>query len=257
MSSNSTVIADTHCHFGAYSSRDEVLARAVDGEVKIVVATSRPSEYRDLSYRFGASSGIEIGLGFHPECAGSIYVPYELEICRQFVSKVKWISEVGMDAVIADGVSSNFGATPTLVAQRELLDIVLDMARPEQVLSIHSRGAEEDVIDAMRQHGLRRGVLHYFLGSNQLASKARDEGLSFSVHPHMLKSAEGREFVEWVPLDAMLFETDGPYFSTDGRPIEPMDCLNLASAVAEMRGMKTPDLMASVASNFDRLVSDS
>ena len=252
---NRVLLADTHCHFGMYRNRANILARAVDAGVIVVAATSRPSEYRDLNQRFRGTRGLEVGLGFHPECAGSVYVPYELEIFREVVKNVRWISEVGMDGVIAEQVSTCFGNKPTLGAQADLLRSVLERVDENQVLSLHSRGAESHVVREVEAHGHRRAILHYFSGPHTAATQARDAGLYFSVHPEMLKSASGREFIQWVPVDGLLFETDGPYFRFKDHQIEPRDCVSFATDVADIRNVDPSALIRCVSDNYAHLVS--
>ncbi len=208
----------------------------------MVAATSRASEYRDLSAAISAAPQVLVGLGMHPECAGSIYVPYELEIFTECAFVAKWISEVGLDAPIADAVSDKFGAQPHLDAQLELFNRVLDIAGPDKTYSVHSRGAAAQTLKALESHQIDRVVLHDFTGADKEMQQAIAMGYYFSLHPTMLTSASGARLMAALPLERMLLETDGPYYLWQDHRIEPSDCSSFAERLQALWASIQPNL---------------
>ena len=180
-------IADMHCHLGMYADPEAVTSRANAVDVTVVVATSRASEYRGLIRH--RRPGLRIGLGIHPECAGSVYAPFEVEIFEREVTSTAWISEVGLDGVIADSVSACFGHVPDLAAQQELFDAVLSLAGPDKIYSVHSRGAAHRTVRMLADHGCRRVIMHGFDGSPADRDRALDVGCYFSIHPAMFEQS--------------------------------------------------------------------
>jgi TatD DNase family protein len=248
-------LADTHCHWNLYADREEVLGRARAANVRIIVASSRPSEYRALTHDLSEPrQGIDFGLGFHPECAGSIYVPYEKDIFLRQVDTTSWISEIGVDAELAKSASAHFGSTPGLGEQLDLFQWVLSSLPASKILSVHSRGAESDVIEELRAHPGHSAIFHFFMGTKEQAELAIGDGHLFSINVAMLGIQESRALVEWLPLDHVLLETDGPFFRWQNRPIQPADLLDVVSSIAAIRGCEEHEVARAVSGNFSRLI---
>jgi TatD DNase family protein len=249
------IIHDTHCHLGMYRDRQGVIDRANASSVEIVCSTVRPSEYRDSMF-LRAQPSVTVGIGFHPEYAGSVYVPHEQAIFDGEIEKARWVSEVGLDAVIAGSVSPHFGEQPTMTAQIALFEYVLSRARDDQPLSVHSRGAAETTIDLLDAHDKRRVVLHRFDGTRDQAARALDRGYYFSINPAVLDDSAARELITRLPIEWMLLETDGPYFPFGDRAREPSDLRLFVEDLAELRKEEAGMLHKQIAANFDRLIND-
>jgi TatD DNase family protein len=247
-------IVDTHCHLSAYTDIDGVLARAGATGVDVVVATTRASESRALRALLGDRDGVEIGLGLHPECAGSVYESFELDVLAECLPTATWISEVGLDASIAASASTSYGAVPTLHAQVGMLEKVLDAAGPRHPYSVHSRGAEAQTIRMLIEHACTQVLLHFFTGETSQARAACDAGFVFSIHPAMLDDPAGRDLVCWLPIESILIETDGPFYDLDGVRVEPADCVSVAETIAKLRGVASDELARAAAANYARVV---
>lgn len=247
-------IADVHCHLGMYSDAEAVRSRARAAGVTVVVATSRASEYRGLIHH--QQPDLQIGLGMHPECAGSIYAPFEVEIFEREVASAAWISEVGLDGVIADRVSACFGQVPDLGAQQELFDTVLSLAGPDKIYSVHSRGAASLTVQMLTARACQRVIMHGFDGGAADRYQALEAGYHFSIHPAMLETEAGRELVRAIPANRMLLETDGPFFQWRGTRLEPGQCPRIVAALAAVRGDPADELAAALAANFAAVVTD-
>lgn len=243
-------LADTHCHLGRYAARPAVLARTRLSGTAVLVATARPTESRDLAHVLGPRPDVEVGLGFHPEAAGSGYNEVEFAVLREIVDDFRWVSEVGLDGPIAAGVGPDFGNQPTMAAQQELFERVLAITGPTRGYSVHSRGAERLTVELLRRAGVRHAVLHCFGGDPAEMDAALDAGYHFSVHPSMLRRPE---LLRRLPADRLLLETDGPYERWTGRTIEPADCADLLDAVGAVRRDRTLDLGERVRDNYRAL----
>jgi TatD DNase family protein len=106
------------------------------------------------------------------------------------------------------------------------------------VLSIHSRRASSDVLDALdarRDAGVP--VLHWFSGTPRELARAVALGCWFSVGPAMLTGAKGRALVAQMPRDRVLTESDGPFAQTNGRPATPADVGLAADGLALVWGL--------------------
>jgi TatD DNase family protein len=250
-----STIHDTHCHLGMYRDPQGVLERAIKSAVKVVSSTARPSEYRD-STTLRMQPSVTVGIGFHPEYAGSVYVTHEQAIFDDEIEHAPWVNEVGLDAVIANSISPHFGGLPTMEAQIGLFEFVLERTRAGQPLSVHSRGSAETTLDLLDQHDARRVVLHFFDGHRDQATRALAMGYYFSLNPALMSDPAARELMAWLPAERLLLETDGPYFSIADRAREPGDLRLFVTDLAELRMADPAHLSEQIATNFSRLLND-
>lgn len=241
------LMLDAHCHLSTYLDRAEMLRAATSSGVCVFGATNRPSEYRDckawLDLQPAEVRGRSlVGLGMHPEVAGSVYEQLELEIFEAASPHAAWISEIGLDAVIADRVSPHFGGLPSMSDQIELLERLLDVTtRRERGYSVHSRGAGKTLAQRLRAAGVT-ATFHWFSEDVDVARRVAELGHFFSANPAMMCDSVGREVLTWVPDDLLLLETDGPFVEWNGTRVQPADCREFLRCLSELRGQSRSHL---------------
>jgi TatD DNase family protein len=154
--------------------------------------------------------------------------------------RVVAIGEIGLDFEHVGGVSR--------VEQIKRLDALFGLARELYMpVSIHNRGASEDLIGAIRRHPGLRGVMHYFALEWEWAERFLDLGFYLSFAGLITRPSRSalREVVKHCPADRLLLETDSPYGNAHKRmgvPNRPAYLLDTAELVAELRGLKLDEL---------------
>ena len=80
---------------------------------------------------------------------------------------------------------------------------------------VHSRDAAQDTFDIIKASRVRKGLIHAFSGSKELAQEYIKMGFYISVGGVVtFKNARKIcEVVEAIPLDKLLVETDCPYMA--------------------------------------------
>ncbi|CAM3796926.1 TatD family hydrolase [Mycolicibacterium frederiksbergense] len=215
-------LIDTHCHVSAYIDPVATLREADEAGVAIVAVTEDPEEYRRLRTRLGRREHVEVALGLHPLRAAS-FGTNELARFFRLVPQAYWIGEVGLDY-------SRAGAATAKVQQR-VFDVVLTEAQPgRHPLTVHSRGAEKDVVRRLADAGLP-AILHWYTGPVNLVEEALQAGLYFSINIAMVWSRKFPSLMSAIPRDRILLETDGPYAKDRGRPAQPGRLNELATAL--------------------------
>src|SRR4051794_32101014 len=146
---------DTHCHIERYPDTLGVLRAAAEADVVTVAVTELPSAFQRLALRLGKRPGVRVALGLHPMRAEQA-TPMELALFVRQLDRTDYVGEVGLDG-------SQHGRT-TLRAQRRVFEHLLSQPRVrEKVLTVHSRGAEEETIQRLieaRSHA----ILHWYSG---------------------------------------------------------------------------------------------
>lgn len=124
-------------------------------------------------------------------------------------------------------------------------------------LVVHTRGAKEDTLNLLREHGGGevKGVLHCFTEDLDMAQQAIELGFYISISGIVtFRNAESlRETVKALPIEKLLIETDSPWLAPvpfRGKPNEPRFVANVAECVAELKEVSVEALARITADNF-------
>jgi TatD DNase family protein len=123
-----------------------------------------------------------------------------------------------------------------------------------KVLTVHSRRASAQVIDAVGLSYPGVVILHWFSGPLKDLERAAATGMYFSVNPAMGRSANGRKLVVAMPRDRVLTETDGPFVQVAGRPAVPQDTAEVLTLLGELWECTPSEAETRVAENLVRAV---
>jgi len=132
--------------------------------------------------------------------------------------------------------------------QRDRLDEMFNLALELDLpVSIHNRGADAEVADAISRHRGLRGVMHYFALEWDWAERFLDLGFYLSFAGLITRPSRTalREVVKRCPADRLLLETDSPYGNAQKRmdvPNRPEYLLDTAEVVAQLRGLSMDEL---------------
>ena len=154
-------------------------------------------------------------------------------------SRVVAIGEVGLD--FEHGA---VGRAEQISRLDWLFDIAVELDLP---VSIHNRGAAEEVAELIAAHPGLRGVMHYFALGWRDAQVFLDLGFYLSFAGLITRPSRGelRDVVKACPADRLLLETDSPYGNAHKRmgvPNRPAYLLDTAEVVAELRGTTLEEL---------------
>lgn len=239
-------LMDTHCHVSAYADPIAILKQADESGVAIVAVTEDPDQYRRLRTRLGRRRHVEVALGLHPLRATS-FGPLELARFFRLLPETGWIGEVGLDY-------SRAGAA-TAKAQQHVFDVVLTEAQPgRHPLTVHSRGAEKDVIRRLADARLP-AVLHWYTGPLSLVDDALDAGMYFSINIAMTRSKKFLPLATRIPKERILLETDGPHAQDRGQPARPSKIADVTKAIAQLWGTDENDAQKIILANQERFLS--
>lgn len=184
---------------------------------------------------------------YEPVWAGIGHYPLEtsaldIDALRELAAdeQVVAIGEIGLDFEHVGGVA----ADAQIQRLYDLFDLALELDLP---VSLHNRGADDEIAVSIKQHPGLRGVMHYFALDWDAAERFLDLGffLSFAGLITRPSRTELRDVVKRCPADRLLLETDSPYGNAQKRmgvPNRPAYLLDTAELVAELRGIRMEDL---------------
>jgi TatD DNase family protein len=205
---------DTHAHLSSTAfdpDREEVLDRAFAAGLSHIVEVGiepRSSVWaialaERLADRFVATCGI------HPHEAGRHALADVDALARHLANRrVVAVGETGLDFY------RDYAPRDRQMAIfRRHVELALEHELP---LVLHSRGAEETVLDVLEELGAERvgGVLHCYGGPPELVPRILALGFHLGFGGSVTRN-EGRyrRILQLVPLDRILLETDCPYLA--------------------------------------------
>lgn len=234
---------DLHCHIDLYPDPTAILDEAEARGTFVLAVTTTPKAWRGTRKLVGERARIRVALGLHPEVVAERYG--EVELLCALMPEARYVGEVGLD-----GSAPHRGS---IDRQVKVFDRILDECEKlgGRVLTIHSRGAAERVLDSIERHP-RAGlpILHWFSGSLKQLERAASLGCWFSVGPAMMRSAKGRDLAAAVPLERILTETDAPFARSGDRPLYPWEATDCVPELADLHGVDQKQMFDAIKRNL-------
>lgn len=203
---------DSHCHIDLYPKPELVLIESDKKEFPILSMTNLPSHFERGIPFFQNLHYVRQALGFHPLYANQH--KKEFSIFLRNLSKTSYIGEVGLD-FSKEGIDTK---AIQILTFESILKIIMGK---KKILSIHSRGAEEEVLNLLKKYKISNAIFHWYSGGLRLIDEIVKEGYYFSVNPAMPKSISGRKIISKIPQLNILTETDGPFVTENNNIIKP------------------------------------
>jgi TatD DNase family protein len=251
------MLIDSHAHLDDprfNTDRDAVLQRAWDAGLRKILTIGNGAGPDQMGCGIPiaeAHDWIYTTVGVHPHDASKVEDRHlgQMEDLAKH-PKVLAIGETGLDYY--------YDNSPRDV-QREVFRRQLALARKLDLPAIiHTRDADADTEEILKQETPARGVIHCFTSGERLAEFALSIGflVSFSGIVTFPNAKALAAIARRIPEDRIVIETDCPYLAPvphRGKRNEPGFVADTARFVAELRGIAVDELAARTAANFDRV----
>ncbi|MFD2719579.1 Qat anti-phage system TatD family nuclease QatD [Hymenobacter monticola] len=237
---------DAHCHIDLYPNPLQVARRCEQAGVITLAMTNLPSHFAQGRPHLLGFRKIRLALGLHPLHAPRHQAEYEL--FKQNLALTSYVGEVGLD-FSRDGVA-------TKQQQLQSFAFVLKQVQGQKkLLSLHSRGAESEVLAMLVSAGIRLAIFHWYTGPVATLKNISAHGYYFSVNPAMIRSEKGRQIIASIPQEKLLTETDGPFVQVSNRIAEPGDVAMVIHYLAAQWGLSSEEVVRRIQSNFSNLIA--
>jgi TatD DNase family protein len=243
------MLIDAHAHFDMYEDElDTVLAEVERRRILTLSNSLDPPSYRK-NLEVASRSDLVVPLfGVHPwsapEWAG------RLEELAGAAAGTPMVGEIGLDHRFVEDESQ-------YPAQREVLEFLLSEAGLHgRSVSLHTAGAEREILDALDRHGIERAIVHWYSGPFDVLEALAERGTYFTMGFGVTYHEHVRDLAAAIPEHLLLTETDNPggHAWLTGRPGMPKLLPFAIEALAEIRGTTPAEIEATVERNFKRLV---
>jgi TatD DNase family protein len=223
---------DAHAHIA-----DDVTARQVHalGRSHIFAMTRSISEAARIPTRY--AQHLTWGIGVHP-ATHAAQAQYDERGFAALLRRFALIGEIGLDRRAGD-----------LDRQTKTLTSILRIAADEPVLlSMHSAGAANQLIDILEQYRHPGTILHWWTEHGAALDRAIASGAYFSVNAAMSAEIIGR-----LPKERVLTETDFPARRAGAR--KPGDTAKIEAILQDRWGMGHAGVRSQLWLNLRRLAT--
>ncbi len=234
---------DFHCHIDLYPDPIHLLQGVIRERMYVLVPTTTPKAWDGTNKLVSNTPRVRVALGLHPELVFERH--QELDLFIEKLPDARYVGEIGVD-----------GTKPyqrSLPLQQTVFEEILKACTNQggKVLTIHSRGATNKVLDILQQNPAAGiPVLHWFSGSLRELKRAVSLGCWFTVGPAMLKGAKGRSLARAMPQNRIITETDGPFTSSGRDVMMPWDVDRAEHALADIWGVTYKESSEIILTNF-------
>lgn len=261
------ILLDVHCHLTHERFKGDIpkiVANSKKAGVKAVLVSGVNPEDNikvlELTKKYDilkASPGIypidalglapdETGL---PRHKGPINLEKQFSFFKENKKIIASIGEVGLDY--------KFGAEHKEKQKENFKKIIEFVEKFKKPLIVHSRKAEQDVLDILESSSIKKDkvVLHCFSGNKKLIKRAADKGFNFSIPCIINKLQHFQMLAEMVNISQLLTETDAPWLApTLGERNEPKNVLVTVKKIAEIKKFTPEETANNIWLNFQKLL---
>ncbi|MBT3690697.1 TatD family hydrolase [Candidatus Woesearchaeota archaeon] len=244
------MLIDVHCHLDYKDfdkDRDEVIENAKKNNVKIIISNGTDLESNkkvlELSKKYDI---IKPAFGLYPVEAENLSEE-EIDETLNFIKKNNpvAIGEVGLDLYNGKDIEK----------QKKVLVKLIDLSKELDIpLIIHSRKAEEEVIELLKETKPKKVILHCFCGNKELTKEAESLGYVFSIPATIIRTKTFKKLAKRIQLKSILTETDAPFLSPyEGKRNEPAYIKETIKKISEIKGLTEEELEKIIFMNYQNL----
>jgi TatD DNase family protein len=245
---NRSILVDAHSHLDRYG--DELPSVLVEIAERRILTFSNSMDLPSYERNVEISRSCKLVLptfGVHPWNAPE-YAD-RLDELRQAIERSPMLGEIGLDYHFVKDRSQ-------YDAQRKVLDFFLAAAaEQDKIITLHTKGAEEEIVRLLDQHRISRAIVHWYSGPLDALQELVERGCYFTVGVELLRSDYIRGVARRIPSDRILTETDNPggHQWLVGEPGMPNLLDDVIEALSRAKGMTSETIRGLVWTNVAKL----
>ena len=164
---------DAHAHLDHYDEPQEALARIESRRILTLANSMDPDSYeRNLALAEGCPFVLP-SFGIHPRRAPE-HVDHLADL-SSLIERSPMLGELGLDFHWV----RDTGTYPHQIRVFEFL--VRKAAEHDKIVNLHTKGAEQRILDTLRTFGVTRAIIHWYSGPMDVLDEMIAEGYLFTV----------------------------------------------------------------------------
>ena len=242
------MINDTHAHLDMLKDLEKAITNAKKANVKTIITQSVniDSLKKSLEIQKKHQEIVKLAAGLYPEETLNSEEFKKLEqIIKNNISSIIAIGEIGLDKT----------EKLDFEIQKEFFIKQLNLAKKYKIPAIiHTRKAEKEVLEILKDYKDLKIILHCFSGKIKLVKEAEKIGCYFSIPTNIVRSEQFQRMVEDLPRDKILTETDAPYLSPfKDTQNEPAFITESIKKISEIWKIREEEVEKQIETNFNNI----
>ncbi|OOB80210.1 MAG: hydrolase TatD [Epulopiscium sp. Nuni2H_MBin003] len=246
-------IFETHAHYDDQrfdEDREQLIEHLFNNNIAYIMNVGSDIKNSIESIKLAKKyKNLYASVGVHPheaEANRDLDILYEL--AKE--EKVKAIGEIGLDFY--------YDHSPRDVQKESFIRQLHIAKKLDMPVIIHSRDADQETFDTLKDEDITDGVVHCFSGSKELANEYIKRGLYIGIGGALtFKNArKSVEVVQQIPIEKILIETDAPYLSpvpNRGKRNDSLNLIYVIEKIAEIKNMTQEEVAEITCENARRL----
>ncbi len=188
---------------------------------------------------------VKAAFGFYPDdIIKSTFEEIEknLEFIKKNKNKIIAIGEVGLDLY----------HNKELKKQKEIFIKIIELAEKiNKPLIIHSRKAEKECIEILKELKFKKALFHSFTGNFKLVKEIEKNNWMLSIPCNIVRSEHFQNIVKNFNLNQILTETDSPYLSPyKNKMNEPSFIVETIKIISKLKNLEKNEIKNIIFKNF-------
>jgi len=188
---------------------------------------------------------VKAAFGFYPDdIIKSTFEEIEknLEFIKKNKNKIIAIGEVGLDLY----------HNKELKKQKEIFIKIIELAEKiNKPLIIHSRKAEKECIEILKELQFKKALFHSFTGNFKLVKEIEKNNWMLSIPCNIVRSEHFQNIVKNFNLNQILTETDSPYLSPyKNKMNEPSFIVETIKIISKLKNLEKNEIKNIIFKNF-------
>jgi TatD DNase family protein len=255
---------DVHAHLDQYffteAQIEQVLKNAHAANVGIIIANGLNKETNHHTLELAkkhpeikAALGVypweamvdDVKAGYYKEESLHFNVDEEIAFIKKHKKDIIAIGEVGLDR------KNQYMTNKQVEIFKKLIELSKEINKP---LMVHSRKAEEEVINLLEQYHAKKVIMHCFSGKKALWQRIKDNNWYCSIPTNCVKSEHFQKLIEYMPITQLFAETDSPFLSPySAKRNEPAFVVETYKIIAQVKKMELKEVENVVFQNYQQV----
>jgi TatD DNase family protein len=239
---------DSHCHLELLKDIPAVIDRAKKAGVGIIVYNSVDFKTMRLALKLAEKyNQIKVALGIYPIDMLKLSdreITEQIDFIRKNKKRIIAVGEVGIDLKENNDFEKQ---------KRNFLKFANLAKELDLPIIIHSRNAEEKVIEILEKEKCKKVIMHCFNGNFKLVDKIIKNKWTLTIPTNAVFSEHFQKIIEIVPISNLLCETDSPFLHPikGKRDNEPANVLESYKTIAKIKKISLKKVEEKIEENFN------
>lgn len=244
---------DTHCHVykEEMNNYKEIIEECNKNDISMIINAVDINSSNDIINISKEYKNVYAAIGLNYDTIDRVTKEDLIKLEELIKSeKIVAIGEIGLDY---------YWTKENKDKQIEFFKEQLKLAKKYDLpVIVHARDSVQNVYDILKESGVKKGSMHCFSGSLEMAKEFIKLGFKIGIDgPITYKNnKKGVEVVKNIDLKDILLETDSPYLSPEpnrGKQNSPLNLIYIAKKIAEIKNVSVEKVIDITTNNAKEL----